>query len=188
MSPAQIRALVRFLTVAISTLALATLAVALLQDGLGVPNPSAVYLVAVVAVAISSGTIGAIATAVASFVLYNYLFTEPRLTLSMHEPGVWLSVVLLLFVGVVVGQLAAMQRDRADLATRREREARALFTVSRALATRETIEAVLSEIARHLEAEANMEHVVITTGTGDSSAVGFVTRGVINQLRRTPGS
>src|SRR3954453_957591 len=132
MKAAQTRAFVRFLAVALSTLAVATMAVAILQDGLGVPNPSAVYLVAVVAVAISSGTIGAIATAVASFVLYNYLFTEPRLTLSMHEPGVWLSVVLLLFVGVVVGQLAAMQRDRADLATRREREARALFSVSRA--------------------------------------------------------
>src|SRR3954452_9375977 len=187
MKAAQTRAFVRFLAVALSTLAVATMAVAILQDALGVPNPSAVYLVAVVAVAISSGTIGAIATAVASFVLYNYLFTEPRFTLSMHEPGVWLSVVLLLFVGVVVGQLAARQRDRAEVARMREREARALFGVSRALATRETIDAVLSEIARDLEVEADMEHVVITTGTGDSSAVGFETRGVINQLRRLPG-
>src|SRR3954447_20919692 len=165
MNAAWARALVRYLVVAVSTLAVATIVVGLLQDVLGVPNPSAVYLVAVVATAIVSGTPGAIATAVASFVLYNYLFTEPRFTLSMHEPGVWLSVVLLLFVGVVVGQLAALQRDRAEIATRREREARALFSVSRALATRETIDAVLSQIARDLEAEANMEHVVITTGT-----------------------
>jgi two-component system sensor histidine kinase KdpD len=182
------RALARLLAISVPALALATVVVWILQDVLGVPNPSAVYLVAVVATAIVSGTLGAIATAVASFVLYNFLFTEPRYTLSMHEPGVWLSVVLLLFVGVVVGQLAALQRDRAEVAHRREREARALFAVSRALATRETIEAVLSEIARDLEAEANMEHVVITTGTGDSAAVGFETRGVINQLRRTPGS
>src|SRR4051795_5374377 len=182
------RAVVRFFAVAVSTLAVATIAVGILQDVLGVPNPSAVYLVAVVATAIVSGTAGAIATAVASFVLYNFLFTEPRYTLSMHEPGVWLSVVLLLFVGVVVGQLAALQRDRAEVARMREREARALFGVSRALATRETIDTVLSEIARELEVEANMEHVVITTGTGDNSAVGFDTHGVINQLRRTPGA
>jgi two-component system sensor histidine kinase KdpD len=182
------RAVVRFLAVAVPTVVIATIVVGFLQDVLGVPNPSAVYLVAVVATAIVSGTAGAIATAVASFVLYNFLFTEPRYTLSMHEPGVWLSVVLLLFVGVVVGQLAALQRDRAEVAHRRAREARAMFTVSRALATRETIDAVLTEIARQLESEANMERVVITTGTGDSSAVGFDTRGVINQLRRTPGS
>ena len=55
----------------------------------------------------------------------------------------WLSVVLLLFVGVVVGQLAALQRSRAETATQREREARALFAVSRALATRESIDLVL---------------------------------------------
>lgn len=187
MSPARTRALVRYLAVAISTLAVATVAVAVLQDGLGVPNPSAVYLVAVVATAISSGTVGAVATAVASFLLYNYLFTEPRYTLSMHDPGVWLSVVLLLFVGVVVGRLAALQRDRAEIATRREREARALFSVSRALATRQSVDLVLGDIARALEGDAHMEQVVVTLGAGDNPAVGFESRGVINQLRRMPG-
>src|SRR3954453_16495981 len=181
------RAVVRFFAVAVSTLAVATIAVGILQDVLGVPNPSAVYLVAVVATAIVSGTPGAIATAVASFILYNYLFTEPRFTLSMHEPGVWLSVVLLLFVGIVVGQLAAMQRDRAELASRREREARALFSVSRALATRESVDFVLGDIARALERDAHMEQVVVTVGAGDNPAVGFESRGVINQLRRMPG-
>ncbi len=175
------------MAVALPSLAVATIAVGVLQDGLGVPNPSAVYLVAVVATAISSGTIGAVATSVAAFVLYNFLFTEPRFTLSMHEPGVWLSVVLLLFVGVVVGQLAAMQRDRAQLASRREREARALFSVSRALATRASVDVVLTDIARALESDAHMEQVVVTVGAGDNPAVGFESRGLINQLRRMPG-
>src|SRR3990172_11646653 len=115
------REVLRLLLVALPSLAGATLVVAYLQDGLGVPNPSAIYLVAVVATAVVSGTTGAVATAVASFVLYNYLFTEPRYTLAMHEPGVWLSVVLLLFVGVVVGQLTALQRSPAELARARER-------------------------------------------------------------------
>src|SRR3954449_806879 len=151
------RAVVRFFAVAVPTVAVATIVVGLLQDVLGVPNPSAVYLVAVVATAIVSGTAGGIATAVASFVLYNFLFTEPRYTLSMHEPGVWLSVVLLLFVGIVVGQLAALQRDRAELASRREHEARLLISVSRALATRASIDLGLGDIARALETDAHME-------------------------------
>ena len=181
------RAVVRFVAVAVPAIVVATIVVGFLQDVLGVPNPSAVYLVAVVATAIVSGTAGAIATAVASFVLYNFLFTEPRYTLSMHEPGVWLSVVLLLFVGIVVGQLAALQRDRAELASRREREARALFSVSRALATRESVDLVLGDIARALARDAHMEQVVVTVGAGDNPAVGFESRGVINQLRRKPG-
>src|SRR3954452_17722521 len=149
------RAIARFLAIAVPALAVATVVVWLLQDVLGVPNTSAVYLVAVVATAIVSGTVGAIATAVVAFVLYNFLFTEPRYTLAMHEPGVWLSVVLLLFVGVVVGQLTALQRSRAETATQREREARALFAVSRSLATRESIDLVLGAIARELEADAH---------------------------------
>lgn len=181
MSPVRVRAVWILLAVAVPSLAGATVIVWYLQDVLGVPNPSAVYLVAVVATAIVSGTLGAVATAVASFGLYNFLFTEPRFTLSMHEPGVWLSVVLLLFVGIVVGQLAAMQRSRADLARAREREAWALFAVSRGLATRESIEAVLPEVARELAAEAHMERVWITLGTAETAT------GTLNQLRRMPG-
>ncbi len=169
---------------ALPSLALATVAVAILQDGLGVPNPSAVYLVAVVATAVVSGVGGAIVTAVASFLLYNFLYTEPRYTLSMHEPGVWLSVVLLLFVGVVVGQLAAMQRSRAEVALRREGEARALFSISRRLVTRDSVESVLSEIARLLERDAGMEQVLITIGMPEPASS---QPGVMNQLRRMPG-
>ena len=49
-------AFLRFLAVAVPSLAGATLAVAVLQDRLGVPNPSALYLLAVVATAVVSGT------------------------------------------------------------------------------------------------------------------------------------
>lgn len=182
MSAVRVRAVWRFLAVAVPSLAAATLGVWLLQDVLGVPNPSAVYLVAVVAAAVVSGTLGAVATAVASFILYNYLFTEPRYTLAIHEPGVWLSVVLLLFVGIVVGQLAALQRSRAELAHAREREARALFAVSRDLSTRESINAVLPHIARELEAETHMARVWITLGQPETPA------GTFSQLRRMPGA
>ena len=179
--------MIRFLAVAVSTLAAATIVVWFLQDVLGVPNPSAVYLVAVVATAIVSGTAGAIATAIASFFLYNFLFTEPRYTLAMHEPGVWLSVVLLLFVGVVVGQLTALQRSRAETATQREREARALFAVSRALATRESIDLVLAAIARELEQDAHYTQVLIRIGSADLAGSPFDSRALVNQLRRMPG-
>lgn len=183
----RLRAVGKLLLVAVPSLVGATLVVWLLQDVLGVPNPSAVYLVAVIAAAIVSGTLGAVATAVAAFVLYNFLFTVPRYTLSMHEPGMWLSVVLLLFVGIVVGQLAALQRSRAQVARAREREARALFAVSRDLATRESIDAVLPHIAHQLEAETRMRAISISLGPADAQhAPDWAQAGVVNQLRRMP--
>jgi len=189
MNPAQARAIARFLVVAVPTLALATIAIGVLQDGFGVPNPSAIFLVAVVATAVVSGTGGAVATAIAAFLLYDFLFTEPRYTLTVSEPGVWISTALLLFVGVVVGQLTAMQRSRADVAAARERDARALYSVSRLLATRASTETVLTELARVLRDDGGFDDVVI--GIADGDAVprvlsGRARPGVINQLRRMP--
>ena len=163
------RALIRLVAVSVPALALASVAVAILQDGLGIPNPSSVYLVAVVATAIVSGTAGAIASAIASFMLYDYLFVEPRYTFTISDPQEYLGVILLLFVAIVVGQLAALQRARARDAEARERESYSLFRVSRSLATRESTAQVLPDIARILVDEAHMERVQIWIGGDDAS-------------------
>jgi two-component system sensor histidine kinase KdpD len=160
------REAIRFLIVATVSLALATIAVAFLQYGFDVPNPSSLYLVAVVATAIASGTWGAVLSALAAFVLYNFLFVEPTLTLTVAQPGELVNLVLLLFVGIVVGQLVALQRRRAEEAIAREREARALFQVSRALATRPSTNDVLPTIAAILNTEAGMLRTWISVGSG----------------------
>ncbi len=108
--------------------------------------------------------VGAGIAAVASFVLYDFLFVEPRLTLTVARPCEVVNLVLLLFVGIVVGQLAALQRARAEEAIAREREARALFRVSRALATRASTVDVLPDLATILRDAAGM------TRTGSRSA------------------
>ena len=160
--------LVRLGSVAALSLAAATVAVALLQDGLGVPNPSALYLVAVVSTAIVSGTWGAVVAAVASFLLYNLLFVDPRYTLTVAQPRELVNLLLLLFVGIVVGQLAALQRARAEDAIAREREARALFRVSRALAIRESTPSVLAAIVDILREESGLDRAWVALGQDDT--------------------
>ncbi len=183
------------LGVAVPSLALATLAVFLLETYAGVPNASAAYLVAVVLTAIVAGTPGAVLASVASFLLYDFFFTIPLYTFTIRDPAEWLSLVLLLFVGIVVGQLTALQRSRADEARAREREARALFQVSRALATRESTPAVLPAIAQTLQTETAMERVWIALGTDDASERTVADTGsgrpappgIQRVLRRMPG-
>jgi len=116
-------------------LAVATGLVALLELVLELHNTSSVYLLAVGAVAITRGTMPALATAAGAFIVYNLLFVEPRFTLTVARPEEWVTLLLLLIVGVVIGRLAGSQRDRERLALRREREARALFAITRELAT-----------------------------------------------------
>jgi two-component system sensor histidine kinase KdpD len=161
-------------------LTLATLLVLFLEGVAGVPNAHAAYLLAVIALAVQLGTIEAIAGAIGGFLLANFLFTEPVLTFTVVDPGEWLNLLLLLLVGVVVGQLAGRQRDRARAAELREREARGLFRVSRALATASDIGQAMRDVVRILRAETGMtrvwiglqgpsplERVVADTGLGD---------------------
>lgn len=159
---------VRLAAVAFLALATATLTVGLLEAELGVENASTVYLAAVVLVAYVAGTIGAIVAAVASFLLYNFFFTHPTFTFTISDPNDWLSVILLLFVGVVVGQLVAVQRSRTETAVAREREAGALFRVSRELATRATTHGVLADIVAILRVETSTERIWIALGPDDA--------------------
>jgi two-component system sensor histidine kinase KdpD len=72
------------------------------------------------------------------------------------DPAEWLTLLLLLVVGIVVGELAGRQRERADAALAREREAHALFAVSRALATAPTLADAAGRVVDLLKAECDL--------------------------------
>ena len=165
----DVRRIGLLLGIVIASLAAATVAAWLLETYVGVPNASVVYIAAVVATALTAGMIGAIVAASASFLVYNFFFTQPLHTFAIDDPEDWLGVILLLFVGIVVGQLAALQRSRTEMALARERESRALFAVSRELAIRESTPAVLPTIARILQDETVMERVWVSLGADDAS-------------------
>ncbi|HTK46328.1 MAG TPA: DUF4118 domain-containing protein [Patescibacteria group bacterium] len=189
--------LARLALVAIPALAAATGLVWVLETRFDVLNASPVYLLAVVTTALLSGTIGALLAAISGILIYDYLFTHPFQTFAISDPAEWLNLILLLFVGVVVGQLTALERARAVTAEAREREARELFLVSRALATRSSTTAVLTEIAGVVRREAGLravwfalgpdeasERIVATAGEGrPATAAGSLQW----QLRRMPG-
>jgi two-component system sensor histidine kinase KdpD len=162
------RRLVTAVGIPIASLAVATGGVAILERDLGIPDASVVYLPAVVITAILAGTAGAVVSAGVAILLYDFLFTQPFHTLAIDDPDEWISLALLLFVAIVVGELAALQRSRTQLATDRERQARALFQVSHALATRTSTPAVLPEIARILREEAAVEGISIALGADDA--------------------
>jgi two-component system, OmpR family, sensor histidine kinase KdpD len=197
------RSLVRLVAVAVPALLAATGLVWLLETRFDVPNASPVYLLAVVVTALVSGTVGALIAAVSGILIYDYLFTHPFATFAISDPAEWLNLILLLFVGLVVGQLTALERARAVTAEAREREARELFLVSRALATRSSTIAVLSEIAEVVRREAGLRSVWFALGSDDAgervmavageggpvpgSGAAGAAGNIQWQLRRTPG-
>jgi two-component system sensor histidine kinase KdpD len=160
---------VRGVAVTIGALAACTLAAYTLELGLGLPDASAVYLLGVAAVAIGYGAAAAVATALGSFLTYNFLFVAPRYTFTVASPPELLTLILLLAIGVLIARLAGRQRDRAREAARREREARALFAVSRSLNAAESLTAALANVVERVAADAGLDRVWIGASTGGAN-------------------
>ena len=170
-------------------LAVVTVAVALLEAA-GLADASSVYLLAVVASGVIAGAAPAVVTALGAFVLYDFLFVSPHYTLTVDDAQEWLNLLLLLVVGVVVGRLAGRERDRAEAAIAREREANALVRTSFALATAPTAMDALPVIVESLAAAIPTRRlwvevggrVVVDRGTGATPG-----GPVISTLARRPG-
>ncbi len=145
-------------------LAFATPLAAIVHDQFGVQDASIVYLLPVVAVGMGYGSWLAVATAVASFLLYDFLFVAPMYTLSVAAPEEWLDLLLFLVVAIAIGRLSALQLQRRREAELRSAEARTMFAMSRDIATAATaLEAAPLLVAR-LAREAEMARVWIGLG------------------------
>lgn len=179
--------------VVLTALALGAAVVAVLERVAGFVDASPAFLLAVVAVAVMRGTGPAIATAVGSFLVYDFFFIEPYYTLTVHDPAEWLTLVLLLVVGVVVGRLAGRERDRAVAANEGRREALALFAVSFTLANVRDPAEALPSVARMVRDEVRAKRVWVVVGetiaadTAPSGSHAPVNPAVHVTLRRRPG-
>jgi len=153
-------------TAIVGALALATLLVGLLEDRLHIPDASATYLLAVVAIAVAFGIPAAVVTAVGAFLVYDFLFVSPIGAFVVADLQEWLNLLLLLVLGIVVGQLAGMQRSRAETAVLRERQALAQYQVGRELATTATAAAAMPSLVQILRLETGATRAWIGLGPG----------------------
>ena len=153
---------------AAASLALTTVLAAIVHLQLGVSDAAIVYMLAVVAVGMGYGSWLAVATSVASFMMYDFFFVQPLYTFSIDAPEEWLDLLLFLFVAIVIGRLSALQLQRRREAELRSAEARAMFAMSRDIATAGTALEAAPLLAARLAREAEMARVWI--GLGDSIA------------------
>jgi two-component system sensor histidine kinase KdpD len=135
---------------------------------LKVPDASIVYLLPVVAVGMAYGSRLAIATSVASFLIYDFFFVNPLYTFSVSAPEEWLDLLLFLVVAIAIGRLSALQLQRRREAELRTSEARAMFAMSRDAANAATALEAAPLLANRLAREAEMNRVWV--GIGGTSA------------------
>src|SRR5881275_3035331 len=104
-------------------IAIATGIVAALQSVASPAGLGSIYLLAVLEVAIRRGQIAALASAVLSVLVLNYLFITPRHRFAIAHRQDLIELIVFLIVAMVVGRLAATGRRRAAEAESRARVA-----------------------------------------------------------------
>lgn len=107
----------------------------LLQTLVEIDSLALIFLLAVTFAGATGGRWAAILSAVTGFLAHNYLFTEPRYSLSVNRPQDLATLLVFLGVSLVVGQLAARLRRQAQDAWLSTRRVETLFDFSRRLAT-----------------------------------------------------
>ena len=93
-------------------IALVTVAIALLDAWAPVLSLGALYVFAVVPVAVVWGMAYAIPVAVASMLAFNFFFLEPLYTFTLADGENWVALAVYLVSAVIVGELAARGRRR----------------------------------------------------------------------------
>ncbi len=151
--------------VALLSVALVSVVVALVERRILIANLSLLYLIAVLSTASVFGSGPAIAAAVFAFLAFDFLFVEPRYSITVADPAEWLALLMFLATAIITGQLAANQRRRAEEARAREREAVLLYDVLRLMQGPE-LTAALQAVATRLQAAFHVDTVGIVVREG----------------------
>lgn len=131
-----------------------------------VPNLSSLFLLPVMLSAVTWGWWYALGTAILSFLVYNFLFVEPRYTLTIYEPQEWVSLAVFSIVAAVTSNLAARERARRQEAIRQAGTASLLYELSRALDDSD-LESGLRAVAERLRQELGLDGVVVARSDPD---------------------
>jgi len=157
--PAGRRGLVGY-TAALGSVTAVSLFIGFILWQVNIANASMLYLLAVMATAVAFGRGPAIFASVLAFLVFDCFFVEPLHQLTVSDPEEWVSLLFFLLTATVTGQLAAAQRQRAQEARQREREAVVLYDVVRLLGGND-VDQALEAVAERVRSELQIPGLVI---------------------------
>jgi two-component system sensor histidine kinase KdpD len=137
----------------IATCAVAALAAAPLSAVFELSNVVMVFLLAVVVVAVRWGRGPAVLAAFLGVGAFDFLYVPPRLSFSVSDVQYLITFMVMLAVGLVIGQLTAVLKWQASVATSREERMTALYELSRDLSAALVIDQVADIAARFVGSE-----------------------------------
>ncbi len=113
-----------------------------------IPDISIIYLLVVLSLASTRGRYSAILASVAAFFSFDFFLVPPLFRFTITKFEEWLALFIFLVTAVITGQLAASLRKRAQQASQRENETRALYDLLSAMTREVSLENQLTIVAR----------------------------------------
>jgi two-component system sensor histidine kinase KdpD len=141
----------------LAAVVLVTLVIEALRRYVPVLSLGALYLFAVLPVAVVWGLGYAVAVSVASMLAFNWFFLEPVHTFTLTDSKNWLALAVFLVVAVVVSELAARSRRRAQ-------EASLLAEIAGSLLEHGAVADELDRISAEAAGALQVESAQITLG------------------------
>jgi two-component system sensor histidine kinase KdpD len=136
-----------------------------LRDHVPVLGLAVVYLLAVIPVAVAWGLVAGIVVAVASMLVFDFLFLPPVHTLRLDESSHWFALGVFVVTAVVVSELASSSRRRAN-------ESALLAGVAASLLEHGDLAPELDRIAAEAADALQVEQATITVGDATPTAEG----------------
>jgi two-component system sensor histidine kinase KdpD len=96
-----------------------------------IPNISIVYLLVILGLASTRGSYAAILASLVAFFSFDFFIVPPLYTFVIYHVEEWIALFVFLIDAILTGQLAVALRERAEQASRRERETRILYDLVR---------------------------------------------------------
>lgn len=147
-----------------------TLAATPLLDVFDLANIVLLFLLGVVLVAVRLGRGPAALAAFLNVAAFDFFFVAPRLSFAVSDVQYIVTFIVMLGVGLLIGQLTAGLRFQARISTSRERRAQSLFELARdlsgALLASQVAELGEAAVRRNFGGQA----LVLTTDANDQLA------------------
>jgi two-component system, OmpR family, sensor histidine kinase KdpD len=124
-----------------------------------VPNISFLYLLIVLGLATIRGLYAAVVASVVAFLTFDFFLVPPFYTLTVGKYEEWLALFIFLVTSIITGELASALRQRAEVATQREKETRALYDLVNATTNEPQLASQLHTIAQAIVSNFSAEGV-----------------------------
>jgi len=127
-------------------------------------NIITVYILGVLLNAILTRShLGSLISSFCSVLLFNYFFTEPRLTFHAYEPGYSVTFIIMLIAALLTGSLAYRLKDSAIESARAAYRTKVLFDTNQLLQKSRTIDDVLNVTANQVILLLNCDVMIYPT-------------------------